>query len=311
MENIWEFLPFTDLLSYADTSKVNRIYVQLFIVRTTNDEIRPFCVDPVRFRRVLWDTELVISGSVALASMLPATSRDWKPTDMDVYTTEDRAHIVHQYLTTREKYRPLYVFDSHNPYYNNGGSLKRVVRLVKAKGSKIDLIIVSHKFSITGVCSFYGTHVMNAITGRGLWSAYPKLTIERRSIINASLNPFIFSMSHAVQKCVLKYANRGYEFPINAIIWWRSRHTCNRSFSCPHTARSSLDKGCLVVGAPDNDFQLFVRNNMESVFNGNYRTLWRMGGDRCNLEERAIGAPPYIAEVDDSIVLEDSEDVDD
>jgi hypothetical protein len=172
---IWQFMPLKDLLAYGNTSGTHRLEIQDFTRRETNDAIRPFCRDPHAILELLWKTNSIISGSVALAALITFELRNWQPEDMDIYTTRKHAKKILEHMQTKEKFEVASRFSKENSGYDNLGSIKEVINLVNERGRRLDVIVSRQKCAFTPALRFYGSQVVNGITGRGLVCAYPQL----------------------------------------------------------------------------------------------------------------------------------------
>lgn len=294
---IFMFLPIRSLWAYGNTSTFNRLCIQEFIRLSINDELRPFCEDPVALQAVIWKTRSIISGSVALAVLMPFHLRKWDPTDMDIYVTSRALKRVIRHLERREGYRVAAERTQPNipNLYKHTGSIKEVIKLVKDNGRKIDIILSNKESALTPIFCFYGTHVMNAITGRGLFCVYPNRTLSQKVVLNAHS-----SMGNPhVQGCIVKYTKRGFCFGINAIVGLNAPHYCTLSRGCPHTYRSLFDKGVLVFSTHKAAIRTkFLSNNMAVAFNGRHTNGWILGGDPCDVEtELPLTALPLMIEV--------------
>jgi hypothetical protein len=295
---VWDFLPLTDVIAYGNSSGVTRLQIQDFLRKVCNDEIRRFCNNPQALQNLLWQTKSVISGSVALASIIPIELRDWQPSDMDIYTSPKAVNHIMTHMVEVEGYIVDKRVKSRDADYSGLGSIKEVIKLTNSRGQHVDIINANQKASLTAIGHFYGSQVRNAITGRGVISLYPKETLEYRVILNVSaLRQGIIPL--AVQRCMVKYPQRGFRFDINAVRYMGAAHECRKSFSCPHTFRNIFDGGVLALAYHDNAKcgDEFVPNSMGATYNGRYGNLWCMGGDACKLEDsRPISTDPSLSE---------------
>jgi hypothetical protein len=286
VNRIWGFLSLNNILSYVTTSGLNHLHVQDFLRRSTNDEIRPFCTDPSALQGVLWQSRSVISGSVALACMIPVSLRDWKPKDMDIYTTTSKAGCILAHLINVEAYMILLESAQSDPTYISIGNIHEIIKLISPTGRCVDLIVTNSKSVLSTVLKFYGTHVANAITGHGLISTYPFRTLNYEVVMNANAGPVQTSPTIAVQKCMVKYTARNFMFAINPIVHLKHPHHCGISYSCPHTHRNLFDGGVLAIASHNTSLPAnFVRNDINKVYNGKYGNVWCLGGGTCNLAE--------------------------
>jgi hypothetical protein len=296
---VWQFLPLFDLIAYGNTSGVNRIHIQDFIRRATNDEIRIFFNDPQAFQGVLWQTRSVISGSVALASLFPYQLRKWDPDDMDIYTTRKGFTRILNYVVTAG-YKIVGQRTTRNTAYSGGSAIFEVVKLEDVRGRKLDIVVSNCITALAPVFEYYASHVVNCITGRGIYSAYPYHTLVGRAIMNgpSAVAPF-YAMSTVLQKCIVKYARRGFTFQMNPVVALVAPHVCGSAKYCPHTVRNVFDGGALVVAFNNtNASSPFLRNSMRKIWRPRMANLWVFGGNACNVDEGTdITSPGFAAEV--------------
>jgi hypothetical protein len=296
---VWEFLPMNDLVCYSRTSGSNRIQVQDFIRRNTNDEIRRFVRDPNALQLLLWENRAIISGSVALAALISFELRDWQPGDMDIYTTPSKVDKFLTQLVGVEGYTIVSRSKTDDQYITPSGIME-VIKLVNTQGAHTDLILSENKCSFTQTLNFYGSHVSNGITGRGIVCLYPQTTLNYRVLMNLpALYPNSLSIPLSVQRCMVKYTKRGFKFEINPLAYLRNPHDCIRSPQCPHTGRNLYDRSVMAIafhrGCNDKEF---VPNSMHRVFRGLFYNSWCIGGDACNLDDfDAASLGHYLLEV--------------
>ncbi|KAJ3482289.1 hypothetical protein NLI96_g7080 [Meripilus lineatus] len=160
--------------------------------------------DPNRFREVLDETDSVISGSFVLRFIEGAT--DWAEGDLDVYVDSVSVDEVEQFLEG-EGYVTAEEAQERRIYDHGGGSIREVKKLSKpGTPCSIDLIVSRNKLSVFPIADFWGTQVMNFLTGSSICIAYPH-----------TLNHIAFvvprrSTDWKVPILVGKYQQRGYEF---------------------------------------------------------------------------------------------------
>jgi hypothetical protein len=160
LNHIWQFLRIRNLIAYGNTSGKNHIHMQDFVRRVTDDEIRPFFVNPQALQEILWRTRLIISGLVALVALLPYQLRSWDPQDIDIYTMHKSFSKMLNYVVAAgygivgERITP-------NPNYPIGGTIIEVVKLVNNEGRKLDIIISNCATSLTPIFEYYSSHVIN------------------------------------------------------------------------------------------------------------------------------------------------------
>lgn len=90
-----------DITNCANTSQSSRRFAYSTLRSRYSTAVAPF-VDPIGFKQLLRDYEAVISGSVALKFLDPASH--WRPHDLDVYVPYQGFEHVTQYLHDIEGY---------------------------------------------------------------------------------------------------------------------------------------------------------------------------------------------------------------
>jgi hypothetical protein len=250
----------------------------------------------------------IVSGSVALYTMLSVTfngddsnENGWYPNDIDVYVPlpddlKQPPPLV-TYMMDNEGYHTRTPVISLNMNYPAYPSIQDVIYL--KKGNKtMDIIVSANRFSISPIFHFHSTPVMNCITGNGIFSAYPKMTCQKRRI----LNPLVLHMDitsppmpyFSVRAALKKYEDRGFQIRRNPSCWSRVFHLCTRSINCPHTTRQMEDWGCLYL-----TLRSFGKNTgissksalvTEDIFDGQGTITWHFGGDACDsLKKQVMG----------------------
>ena len=298
LRKVRDFLPLRDLILYGNTSRRNRLHVQYAIRQTADNEIRRFCANPIAFRAMLWDNKSMVSGSVALAALVPRGLRAWQPTDVDVYTPSKRVNRVLKYLERTEGYKVFSKSFSNLSGYPDVGAVKEIVTLRDEQARHID-VIGSDQRSIFGlVFRFYGSYVFNGITGRGLMSMYPQQKLAGNSLWNLNAHRAGW-IPIGVQKAMVKYTVRGYDFSINPILYLEHPHKCGHSKSCPHTRRNMFDSGVMALlfpedGVTDNGF---LWNGVSFIYNLQRGNLWCLGGYPCKWDgDSMVEAAHFLVE---------------
>ena len=136
----------------------------------------PYLFDDSRaLQNMLWQTCSLISGSIALAALLPYQLPTWNPQDIDIYTTEQSFRKVLAHVLT-DGYT-IMVDTTTNPKYPGPTSIALVVTLSGPKWLNLDIIVRCTKCALTLIFKYYGSHVINCITHHGLYSSYPYHTL--------------------------------------------------------------------------------------------------------------------------------------
>jgi hypothetical protein len=303
INKIWKQLLLTDLLRYAATSTANYDIVHNSIRDTVHRVLSLFCGNPTRFLDVLREAHAIVSGSVALYTLLNVTfggSHDkhqlWLPSDMDVYIP---APIIDNplppfiaYMLNDEGYHIERRVDEHEGRgrYSLFPEVKHIFHL--RKGSiRMDVIVSYTSFSLRPIFRFHSTPVMNCITGNGIFSAYPHMTLSHRGIVN----PLAFTLNDAtpcmpdkyVLEALRKYYERGFDIRRNPVCWPNNEHKCTRSTDCPSKLRSVQDSGCLYItlrsigqntgiGAQTKVLSRDVNSGEDA------QVVWSLGGRSCD-----------------------------
>jgi hypothetical protein len=288
---ILRFLPLHNLLNYGNTSICNRSYVQNLIRNIIHDEILPFFAKPRRLQHLLLLTRSIISGSVPLAVLIPHRLREWHPLDLDICVVDKAVPKLFDYLI-EEGYRVVGDGKITLLAANRLEAITEIIKFTRLGGLTVNLMIVGVKSSLTAIFKTYGSHLSNAITGAGIFCAYPRHTLEHLVIMNNARVPNFFnSAPKRFHKSVVKYAKRGFQFEPNFLLALSMVHECKRSKRCPHTRRNIFDNGCLAISIIDGGSPTaFVPNSMRTMWNGRYGNVWAFGGDPCNLEVEPLYA---------------------
>ena len=211
IRDIWETMPLQDLIAYGNTCRLNWLRIQDVIHQLTDNEIHQFCTDPVGFRAMLWTNKSMVSGSVALAALVLSKLQSWQPYDMDMYTSSRRLNRVLKYLEKVDGYKiVLRTVTRPNDYLDMGG-IREFVKMGNTRGLCMDVIVSDQKSIFGQVFRFYGSHLFNGITDWGLISMYPGQTLAGQSLWNSNAHR-AGRIPIGVQKSVVKYTTRGYDF---------------------------------------------------------------------------------------------------
>ncbi|KAJ3487736.1 hypothetical protein NLI96_g3327 [Meripilus lineatus] len=200
----WADTPLAELLDRAVDGDIRpQDIVDILCVRM-NNMLLPYVDDPCAFRELLDATDSALSGSY-VARLLEGPT-DWMERDLDIYVDPSSVDRVRQYLEALGYVRASPA-QQHSIYDHGGGSIREVIKMKKEGLPRtIDIIVSRSKLSIAPIADFWGTHVMNFVTGSTLCIAYPHtldhigLLVPRRS------------GDWKVPILIGKYEQRGYEF---------------------------------------------------------------------------------------------------
>lgn len=290
VDSILNFLSIPSLLILGASSSVLYITVQNHIYRRSRDLIRPFVRIPDNMFAVLRWTKSMVSGSSVLRFMMPAAKVLWEPKDLDVYTPRGGSRPVVDFLTL-EGYMEVCRWSTKpktDGEYRQRCGIRDVITMSK-EALSIDVVESSSPSPFISIASFHLTAVMNFVSGDGFLSAYPALTILERTFANRlAYTPELVPPIKIVD-CYRKYEGRGFAITnlppslelgsdIEDIL-----HTCQRSFLCPNTIRSTFDPGCLFVPFVKNRTAV-IMDGMQNprVYYSQNGVVWNIGGRSCD-----------------------------
>lgn len=301
VSNIWHYMTLVDVLQYGATNHMLRDEVHNAIRDTVHEIIGKFCDNPTDFLARMLAENAVISGSAALYVLLAVhfssggrSQYGWKPNDLDVYIPRT-PHIEEQvphfvtYLVQHHSYdlrQQLGHLDLNYP----SSEVFEIYHLFKGQ-RKIDVIVSKTHSSIRPIFRFHSSQVMNCISGRGVFSAYPRFTCDGKGLTNpmstmtSPLRPNFPSQS--VRIAHQKYRSRGFDIRLNPSCWQGDDHNCGKDLSCPHVVRTATDSGCLFVQIRPKgvDTEKEVRphntNVISDVGETPFDIVWYLGGEDC------------------------------
>jgi hypothetical protein len=280
---IWSTMALTDLLMYGFTSRFNFAVIQAYLCRKRLSLFRPFFTDPLAFIRVLRRTKSIVSGSVALAFMVPATSLGWSPSDMDIYVTESTVGTWIGYLNLcgYKLERPR---KDRSSTYTVRPEIHEVVCLEHhVSGRRIDMIIAVNDLR-TPIFRYHSTIVMNCLSADGFFSAYPLLTASLRGVMNPSAMITLNIPPSHVAQCYRKYDQRGFFIAERPSVWVGDEHRCGRSWYCPETLRHTADRGCLFMKFREEPYSVLDPREDQGMarFESEFAVQWLLGGYACD-----------------------------
>jgi len=189
-----------------------------------------------------------------------------------------------------------------SPPWLDKNATSRVLFIKKKnhKGRNLDIIVGNTKSALTLIFEYYGSHVVNCITGHGLYSAYPYHMLANRVLINASIvTAHYFALTDEIHRCMIKYTIRGFTFQTNPLIYLATPHRCKEASYCPHTVRDIFDRGGLTIAYNNTTAPVgFIRNNMQRIWRGRFLNVWAFGGDSCDVNATpAVTTDTFLLEI--------------
>jgi hypothetical protein len=228
--DLWfKILLFVDLISLQSVKTASRYFAEIAVLAYQSRSyaiLAPYVSEPVQFANFLDWGDSVISGSTALHFCL--NDDHWSPADLDIYTTNSGFNLCVQYLLADN-----YVITTKYSSYPGSPGRSMVFQLSRGL-RKIDVIQSSDGLAITPIAAFWSTAVMNGITRRGYFMAYPKLTMRRIGLINHTALLSHNVPDHQTLQCIFKYSGRGFQFHLkdpdqkmctHSIRWFGDRET--------------------------------------------------------------------------------------
>ncbi|KAJ7648262.1 hypothetical protein DFH06DRAFT_1135703 [Mycena polygramma] len=202
-------------------------------------------------------------GSVISGSTIPHlmnAGNKFMPNDLDFYTPRRRGYDVSQFLQMGDT-------------YDFAAGIGKVFTLQHSRtGRKINVIESLTDRPLDSLAHFHSTCVFGAWTARGLWHAYPRLTMDGFTMTTACRLPLRDDLEQhkRVWNVVNKYTVRGFKFLLDE---FPPAHICGQHKSCPMTIRTSDDAGCLSICFPSWEFNHDIVENRP--------TCWSLNGTGC------------------------------
>ncbi|TDL19343.1 hypothetical protein BD410DRAFT_842079 [Rickenella mellea] len=319
-DRIFESLNLPELHRLSVTSRAFYVAVRNHLNLRFRLLLKEYVSDVSEFRCLMWNSEVVISGSRALQFVMPTPSPAWtiQPADLDLYAPLDQEDEILAQLLDEEGYRldrwldnlsippfPNKIHDEHT-MYNMSQDIARIITVSHPKRQKsIDIIVSDSSSPLTAIFAFHSTPVMNWISAYSVTVAYPLMTFNGRGLISA-LN-FAGSatvLSHRVQYALLKYRDgRHFTFATDPSEW-EGVHACGTRHNCLQTIRHSND-----VGTAFMTFSPRRRMPKDTSRRARRRdvkvgAIWRLGGSLCALgndsnRQYGKGMQPFRVAVSD------------
>ena len=230
-----------------------------------------FSINPHKLLEGMEISGAFIGGSVALLAVL-AKVDSFALQDLDIYVPEAHADTF-----TRRILSGFKSVGGHSPVYHLNPAIAHVKWYTSTFHPLIRVNIIATKSASPLEALFHSgaSITMNAITGRGIFTAYADLTPRKISLLPSGLSLPTTKIYHAVRsRSVLPHneahtilANFGISVPVTAlprellellVKKYRARvgvtfireltsiknHICGEDRSCSFTLRTSADPGC-------------------------------------------------------------------
>ena len=267
---IYEILDYFDVRQLVPVAAINRFHsitVRKYMQQRFGAMTGRFFKNKLAFSRMLTDLRAVVSGSAALHLMLPPKTTYWTPQDLDIY-----APYVH-YISICARMLSLgYSFTDEpepDPAPYTYSQIKEIVSFSDGT-HKVHLIFSKSTTAFAPIFEFHSTAVMNFVSPRHLFCAYPNLTFNGLSIINPGA-AYLGRFDVPVVDALRKYNLRGFHY-VN----------CSALQSCTTNGRTITDnKGFWL-----NFKQLPNVNKTALELFNSYQAVdahWTLGGKICSV----------------------------
>ncbi|KDR65716.1 hypothetical protein GALMADRAFT_148481 [Galerina marginata CBS 339.88] len=307
-----------DRQSFAETSKSHLFCLNRYNCNLIGSMLEDFGFTLDIFMSALADCQAIITGSFALQPLLPK-DQCFNSNNLDIVMS---THAVRLFQTKILHGYTLYIpdtrFHSYNPVICD-----RIIFSHKDARHTIRILIIKNGHSpLESIFYEPTTAMMNAITPKGLFSAYPALLHFRISLNNPWMafdqnrnNPYLGrheaeEISTNMQR---KYANRGFittcdlhniEMGGNTMAL---EHRCRIDPVCPLTPRVIGDRGCIlwpflkcqiVPAAGDIGYVMpginfnHIRPQLDNIY-------WTVGAGVCGAPQAARPSGFIFAAADD------------
>ncbi|KAF3096264.1 hypothetical protein TWF569_001905 [Orbilia oligospora] len=206
-----------------------------------NALLRPFFKDPVQFRQIMADNDLIVGGSMALRLF---SREHWASNDLDVYTEshgavpivaaflEKKGYRFEPYfwqteslsesLSRRDRIRPdvngtYQLNNAHNFIAGARGSpygieqIKDIYAFVNKRTKQKVEVVLTRGSVLELIFSYYATFLMNFFTYRTAFSLFPWPTFRDKT---GFFVPPQTGLKEKTMKGVRKYRDRGYEIQL-------------------------------------------------------------------------------------------------
>jgi hypothetical protein len=230
-----------------------------------------FSIDSYKLLQGMETCGAFIGGSVALLAVL-ANVDSFSPHDLDIYIPEAHAETLAKRILSRFK-----SVGGHSPIYDLNPAIAHVEWYTSTFHPLIRVNIIATKSTSPLEALFHSgaSITMNAITGRGIFTAYADLTPRKISLLPSSSSLPTTKLYRAVRnRSLLPHdeahtilAHFGISVPVTALPWellellvkkYKARvgvtfirelasiknHICGEDRSCSFTLRTSADSGC-------------------------------------------------------------------
>ncbi|OBZ77426.1 hypothetical protein A0H81_02762 [Grifola frondosa] len=275
---IMDELNLSDLVALRRMSSRSDELVSAYLDHKFHKLLATFFADVPTARGLMRNTNAVISGSSALAYVLPANI-SWSPSDLDLYVPNVEFNHVVAYLEVFEDYTDVTQHGLHNHY---SAAVLQVTRLEKG-GRTIDVIKSASNSALLPLPFFWMTAVINYLSADYAYVGHPELTFQNYALLHPLHVTHFQTPIPRTIPLVQKYTERAFDIRTRNVEWSHlpaaPRHiTRDRLGGCSSTVRFFGDEFGLAVSmhpASAVVHDVVVRQQLTII--------WRRGGLPCGL----------------------------
>ncbi|KAH6904032.1 hypothetical protein BKA70DRAFT_1432983 [Coprinopsis sp. MPI-PUGE-AT-0042] len=256
-----------DWLNLSDLAILGRVggltqFVKAHVFRRVKRLFNRWGLPEDRTREKMKQTETVLSGSAALATLLPV---NYVPGDLDFYSPFSGAVEFRHFLLSVDYVEalpepmdlpdgvndPAVAADRKVPMVEDNSGCAYVVHagmkaiftfFHKTTGRKINVIQSNTESTLAPIFLFHSTLVMNWVSHGAISCAYPKLTMAYQGLQNTLL----YHTTPGTRASIQKYKGRGFDIVSTCLdIPAHSAYGCSReSWRKPRGPRPLLCQAC-------------------------------------------------------------------
>jgi hypothetical protein len=278
---IMEMLGPMAIFSFARTCKAFRAAYKAHLQSKTYQYLNQYQLRPEEFMKAMVLTSSIIAGAIpacVLTGSKPETN------EIDIITPSSEEHTIQNIL---EPDMGFTLAETRVPRGMQGAL--RILYVYEKAGKTVRLWISSGENPTVPIMLASTTFMMNFISPRGVYCAYPKLTLLRRGLVNHFTDDRddtgdTETFTHLADP-FNKTTYKGVSIASDDTRWPEvmRRHRCFTSTTCPHTMRSLYDASALFItfSANQNTSQQ-AHVTRHARMDRSQTTVWSLGGAHCD-----------------------------
>jgi hypothetical protein len=274
---IMEMLGPMAIFSFARTCKMFRAAYKNYLRSKTYQYLNRYLLRPEEFMKAMILTSSIIAGAVPLSVL---TGNNLETNELDIMTPSSEEHSMQNVL------QPDMGFTLTATVVPRGmqGAL-RILHVYEKDTKTIRLWISSGENPTIPVLLTSTTFMMNFISPRGVYCAYPKLTLAKRALVNhftddgdSTEEPDTFTGLTQTICGGINSADDDTKWPDVM-----RRHRCFISATCPHTMRTLYDtSGLFLTFDTKQGSSQQWHAARHACMDRHQTTVWSLGGAHCN-----------------------------